>query len=157
MMKILNMLLVIAIFTGCHTAKVNVRDNDNASAWLNRYNTEGRYPLLFDEENLPVVVIPDNYKAEYIARLESGQYIELTAEEYSLLTGRFLKKKHGLAVRAVYTQIYGHFFATQSEDYGIFVYYGYMGSGYDQLNKTVIILETDMLPKEIYVSFTSTP
>jgi hypothetical protein len=157
MTRILSVLIIAFIFTGCHTAKVNVRDNDNASAWLNRFNQGGPPYTFFYGEQIPVVVIPDIYKAEYITRLENNQYAELTAEEYTVLTGYSLRMRHGLAVRAVYTQIYGHFFATQSEDGSILVMFAYMGAGYDQLNKTVLLLETDRLPKEIYVSFTSTP
>ena len=156
-MKIINMLIIVSIFNSCLVGKVvSVADNDGASVWLNRYNPTDSLNL-FEGKEIISVIIPDENKAEYITKLDANQFVKLSDEEYFLLTGKLLKKKYGLAVRAVYTHSPGHFAVYQSTDNMILVEYGYMGSGYNELNKMVLIIETDTLPKEIYVSFLGIP
>jgi hypothetical protein len=156
--KILSVLMAVSIFSSCLIEKVQVKvkDNDGASAWLNSYTPTNGFDL-FEGEKIKSVIIPDKYKAEYITRLNINQFVELNEEDYFLLTGNFLKKEYGLVVRAVYTHGPGHFAIYQSKDDMILVEYGYNGSGYNELNKTGLIIETDILPKEFYVSFLGIP
>jgi len=139
----------------CCTSKDNtIKDNENASLWINRSMIPYSVTAIYGIEEIAFSIIPDEQKKEYISRLEHTQFIELEVDEYLKLTKKNLKKKYALAIRAVYTHLGGNFFIEKNYKNEYSVYYIVMGSKVWELNKTVLIIEVDDLPKELFIGYT---
>jgi hypothetical protein len=157
------LLMLISSFTvliiSCATGKYEtgdsvienyeIEDRDNASLWRNRASN----PSLFREE-ISFSIIPDDQKNEYINRLEHTQYVELERDEYLRLTNKNQKKEYALAIRAVYPHLGGFFFVTKNSENKYLVWYAVTGSRVWELNKTVLLIEADELPTEIFNGYT---
>jgi len=151
-------LFIITVLLFSCTPKDNrnydIEDNDYASEWINR--TTSSY---LEIEKLGVVeiafsIVPDNQRGIYIKRLKSAQYVELEEDEYFQLTQKRPNKKYGLAIRALYTQLGGDFNVIRDYENNYHVHYMVMGSRVWEYNKTVLLIETDELPNEIFISYT---
>jgi len=142
----------------CCIAKDNInlkiKDNDNASEWINRVVVPSSSIEIFQGERVVFSIIPEILKSEFIIRLEYEKYIELEADEYFKITEKQLNQKHGLAVRAVYTHLGGDFSVKKNDKNEYYVHYLALGSRVWELNKTVLIIQTDELPIEIFNGYT---
>lgn len=145
---------MVIIFSCCSSKKYAIKDIDNASLWLNHTTTPYSSVVKYGIEKIAFSIIPEELKKEYIDRLENMQYIELGKEEYLQLTHKNLERNWGIAIRAVYTQPGGDFFIEKNYKNEYYVQYMAMGSKIWELNKTVLIIEVDELPKEFFIGYT---
>jgi hypothetical protein len=101
-------------------------------------------------EKFPYIIIEDEYKDEYINLLNNNSYLVLNDENYFLLTGQLLRKKYGIAIRGVYSNLGGSFSVVRNieNEYIVMYIVGGITSSY---NKTILIVETDSLPVKIYI------
>lgn len=150
-MKMLPLLAFFSLLICCKAKeyKIEIKDNDNASEWLNDYMVN-KNSMFIDVEEFPYAIIEGEFRDGYIKKLNDKQYYILDNEEYFLLTGQILKKKHGLAIRGVFSQLDGWFSVTKNikNEYMVIYIVGGITSSY---NKTVLIIETDELPLDIYI------
>jgi hypothetical protein len=131
-----------------------IKDDDSAFLWLRRYNSKWGDPSFDYHEAVGFSIIPDKYKYEYISHLEHTSYIVLDENEYYKLTRIKLRKRYGIAIRAVYVQLGGHFSLFRSKNNDYLVNYFAMGSRVWQRDKSVLFFEADELPKDLFVHHT---
>ena len=138
----------------CTLKKHDIKDDENALSWMNIY-TKTWENLQFgdEEEKVDFLIIPDDQKNIYIKHLEHMSYYLLEKDEYFKLTGKELKKKYGLAIRAVYPHLGGNFSVIRNNNNEYLVFYHVMGSGVWQRKKAVLIIEAEELPKKIFIEY----
>jgi hypothetical protein len=134
---------------GCMSNKVI--DYNNASEWLKDYRSQDGSLVFQEGIEIEYTLAREEYKEYYIRQLDLNYYIELNPGEYFLMTNKFLEKKHCFAIRAVYTHKTGRYFVLKNEENIYLVYYAHNGTKYWALNKDVLIIEADELPKELYI------
>jgi len=151
--------IVIVFF--CCTPKdygsQKMTDNEQASLWINRLRVSYLSIEKYNAEEIFFTVIPEIQKNKYVNSLKDTQYIILEENEYVKLTKSNLHKNYGLAIRAVYTHSGGDFILfrnTMNGDNNFIVQYVVMGSSVSEINKEVLIIEVDDLPKEIFIDYT---
>jgi len=127
-------------------------NDDSARLWLNYDKLLDRWDML-DWEDVAYSTIPDDREIEYIDLLENVSFVELDKDEYYNLTGKILEKKYGIAIRAVYIQKGGNFDVAKSNENEYYVGYSVLGSRASKLNKTVLIIDVDELPIELFVEY----
>jgi len=125
-------------------------DNEGASSWINVYNVSN--PCAFIE---PIIfsMLYGEKRIKYLSYLENNSYVELTENEFYILTKKRLEKNHGLIIRAVHLQYGGYFSVAKNEYNEYLVTYLVMGSGIYQRGKAIIIFEADELPTNIYIDY----
>lgn len=149
--KQINILKIITLvcsllFLGCSTN--NRQKNNNVSDWVSRP------PYNFSGENIAFTNILDMYKERYFALLSDKPYCVITENEYQLLTGRIIKSRYAIAIRAVYTNDGGSYKVTQNDKSEILVKHYVLGTG-KKINRDVLVLELDELPSNVFVSCAS--
>jgi hypothetical protein len=143
---------ILLLISGCVLGNMMSRDRDKASLWINI--PEKRY-FSFRETGVETAftIVPSNKRSEYIKRLEHTQYIELGEDEYFELTKKNPEKKYGLAIRAVYLHKGGQFVVIRDYMNDYHVIYFVMGGSFWEMNKEVLVIETDELPNEIFIDY----
>jgi len=153
---IVTMFNFILFSSGCASTNDTsyiINDKDDASMWLNPLKSYALFNDIFVEE-IPFSIIPNKNKDEYIKLLGETQYAQIGKDDYYQLTKKNLMKKHALAIRAVYPHLGGKFTLYKSKDNDYYVSYLVLGSRVYEYNKTVLIIEANELPGEIYNNFT---
>jgi hypothetical protein len=143
----------ISVFVICCKPKEyrgETMDNIIAKEWLSSYIPETEksdWGKKFEE--IPFIIISDEYRDLYIEKLKDKQYCILDGEDFFLLTGKVLEKEYGLAIRGVHSLHYDksyHIIEIEENEYLVL----YIGDRV-YLNKTVLIIELDELPENIYI------
>jgi hypothetical protein len=136
-MKFILIILAMMLF-GCNT-------HANKS-WVNRP------PYNFSGEKIDYKILGKTIEEQYIIGLEEKNYLILDQEIYKKLTGEDLKKTYALALRAVYTNEGGEYKVIQNKRSDILVKYYVLGNN-KQVNKSILLIEVNQLPNNIYVSY----
>ena len=68
------------------------------------------------------------------------------------MTGKIPTKKYTIALRALYTDLGGRYEVMQNDVADILVWYGVLSTG-RKVYKTVLLVEVDQLPNNVYVSY----
>ena len=114
--------------------------------WHNRYPVETSGNTM--SEQIPCFDIKKEYIDVYIQKLNDEKYIILSANDYYLLTGQILSKKYGLAVRGITSHSGGSFKIYKNFKNELYVMS--YANDYIFYNKTVLIIEIDELPEDVY-------
>ena len=141
-------LLLFIICCNPKEKKIEIVDNENAADWLSITIPKRQNGMLNHYEEIPYVIMNNNYISFYIKTLQEKQFHILNDEEYFFLTGQLLKKKYGLAIRGVYSYPICDFtiIRINKNEYLILN----IGDLFD-FKKTVLIIELDELPENIFV------
>ena len=140
--KISFMGIIIVMFLACKTI------NTDAKIWKNKP------PYNFIGNELLYTVILDSKKEEYIKLLSEQSFFIIPKDEYIRMTGKIPAKKYIIALRALYTNLGGKYKVIQNDVADILVWYGVLGSG-RKVYKTVLLVEIDQLPNNVYVSYST--
>lgn len=140
--KISFMSIIIVMFLACKTI------NTDAKIWKNKP------PYNFIGNELLYTVILDSKKEEYIKLLSEQSFFIIPKDEYIRMTGKIPAKKYIIALRALYTNLGGKYKVIQNDVADILVWYGVLGSG-RKVYKTVLLVEVDQLPNNVYVSYST--
>lgn len=140
--KISFMGIIIVMFLACKTI------NTDAKIWKNKP------PYNFIGNELLYTVIFDSKKEEYIKLLSEQSFFIIPKDEYIRMTGKIPAKKYTIALRALYTNLGGRYEVMQNDVADILVWYGVLGIG-RKVYKTVLLVEVDQLPNNVYVSYST--
>lgn len=140
--KISFMGIIIVMFLACKTI------NTDAKIWKNKP------PYNFIGNELLYTVIFDSKKEEYIKLLSEQSFFIIPKDEYIRMTGKIPAKKYIIALRALYTNLGGRYEVMQNDVADILVWYGVLGIG-RKVYKTVLLVEVDQLPNNVYVSYST--
>ena len=108
-------------------------------------------PYNFTGNRLEYNILPKEYEKEYFILLADRQYIIFPEDKFEEIIGRKKIKNYVIAVRAVYTNIGGEYRILENEYQEISIRYYILGRVF-RINKSILLLEVDSLPKNIYVS-----
>jgi hypothetical protein len=120
----------------------------NAWEWLN-YKSIKSYDDFSNE--IVYTILEDDYLVEGIDLLSNQSFYIVTGEVYEYITGRAMKRKYAIIVRAVYGNLGASFEVLQDSASDILVSYAILGSK-QTLHKAVLLIEVDNLPNNVYVS-----
>lgn len=138
--KISFMNIIIVMFLACKTI------NTDAKIWKNNP------PYNFIGKELLSTAILDSKKEEYIKLLSEQSFFIIPKDEYIRMTGKIPAKKYIIALRVLYTNLGGRYEVIQNDVADILIWYGVLGTG-RKVYKTVLLVEVDQLPNNVYVSY----
>ena len=140
MKNIFFMVPIIVLFFACRTP------NAAAKIW------ENKPPYNFTGKELPYTVVSDDKREGYIKLLCERSFFIIGNDEYIKISGgKIPAKKYIIALRALYTNLGGIYKVVQNDVADISVWYGVLGSG-KKIHQTVLLVEVDTLPDNVYVS-----
>ena len=137
-MKSVFSVLIMVLFGCCST--------NSGKNWVNQP------PYGFSGKKIDYTKLDKEFEKQYIIDLEEKSYLLINKEIYKELTGEDLKKTFAIALRAVYTNEGGEYGVIQDDQSDIFVDYYVLGNN-KQVNKSVLVIEVNKLPNNIYVSY----
>ena len=141
LMKSFYYLLILLLFISCKPKQEDVLP------WLNRNYIEGNITVV----QIPFHFIKEEYKNDYINKLNKDEYIILNEADYYLLTGKVLEKRIALAVRGICSrrdrEAFAVFITKINNDLLI---KSYAVNGFDDSEKAVLIVEIDEMPENIF-------
>lgn len=171
MLKMFNLLfcdfLIISGFIGCVTMEVDGFEWNNpppTSLYSDTLALE--YIAVIDDPMYancfgsftPVCVIDKTLFTEYMITLENEPFYEISKEIYQTIAGIQLTEKHAIIVRAVYTVLGGNYSVYQNSAGDIFISYGVLTKVKERnldFHKGIVLVAVDVLPNNVYVSYTS--
>jgi tRNA A22 N-methylase len=116
--------------------------------WINKppYNFTGKI--------LEYVILPETYEEEYFRLLSDKQFVIFPNEKYEEIKGCPSEKEYVIAARSVYTNKGGIYRILENDTQEILIKYYTLGRTIKKINKNILLLEVNELPRIIYVSET---
>jgi tricorn protease-like protein len=121
----------------------------NCSSYKTRESWLKDPPYNFKGEKIKPILIPNKYEDEYFEKLSKNAYC-IFPHEISELKN---KKTHTIAVRAVYTNLGGEYEVLQNDNGDISINYMVLGK-VKKINKSILLLQVDILPVNVFISYT---
>jgi len=128
------------IIFSCFSYKVHEK-------WLNAP------PYNFVGEKIDYILIPSMYADEYFKLLYKEQYCFFPKDVFKEITGFQSTKNYTIAIRAVYTNLGGRYEVLQNDNGEISINYRVLGK-VTKIKKSILLLQVDILPSNIYISYT---
>ena len=147
-MKVIGFVIIILIFFCCKTPIYLQKE------WPTEWYNEP--PYNFSGKQLSYDVVSNENKEKYIKYLFDRAFFILEKDDYNNITGKMPSKKYVIALRALYTHDGGFYRILQNKNTEISVRYYVLGD-VDKVYKSVLFIEVNELPNNVYVSYVLGP